>query len=56
VDGASRLETLTRALGCALVASDDLVRRAKAELGNADAVFRPLTGSAQSLSMQEVGP
>lgn len=42
VNAVSRLETLTRALGCSLVASDDLVKRAKAELGNADAVFRPL--------------
>jgi class 3 adenylate cyclase len=42
VNAASRLETLTRALDCALVASDDLVRRARAEVGSADAVFRPL--------------
>jgi len=42
VNAASRLEALTRAFDCALVASDDLVKRAKAELGSADAVFRPL--------------
>jgi class 3 adenylate cyclase len=35
VNVASRLEALTRALDCALVASDDLVKRAKAELGSA---------------------
>jgi adenylate cyclase len=33
---------MTRALDCALVASDDLVKRAKAELGGADAAFQPL--------------
>jgi adenylate cyclase len=43
VNAASRLEALTRTLDCALVASDDLVKRAKAELGGAEAVFRPLT-------------
>jgi adenylate cyclase len=37
---------LTRALDCALVASDDLVKRAKAELGSADAAFRPLVAQA----------
>ena len=46
VNVASRLEALTRALDCALVASDDLVKRANAELGSADAVFRPLTTQA----------
>jgi adenylate cyclase len=46
VNAASRLETLTRTLGCSLVASDDLVKRAKAELGSADAVFRPLMAQA----------
>ena len=40
VNAASRLEALTRALDCALVASDDLVNRAKTELGSADAAFR----------------
>jgi len=50
VNVASRLEALTRALDCALVASDDLVKRAKAELGSADAVFRPLaTQAAQTI-------
>jgi Adenylate and Guanylate cyclase catalytic domain len=42
VNAASRFEALTRPLGCALVASDDLVKRAKTELGSADAAFRPL--------------
>ena len=46
VNAASRLEALTRAFDCALVASDDLVKRAKAELGSADAVFRPLMARA----------
>jgi class 3 adenylate cyclase len=46
VNAASRLEALTRALDCELVASEDLVRQAKAELGDADAAFRPLTAQA----------
>ena len=46
VNAASRLEALTRTLGCALVASDDLVRRARAELGSADAAFRLLDAQA----------
>ena len=46
VNAASRLEALTRALNCALVVSDDLVRCAKAEIGSADAVFRPLIAQA----------
>jgi adenylate cyclase len=46
VNAASRLEALTRPLDCALVASDDLVKRAKAELGGADAAFRPLMAQA----------
>jgi adenylate cyclase len=46
VNAASRLEALTRALDCALVASDDLVRQARAELDSAEAVFRPLTPQA----------
>jgi len=46
VNAASRLEALTRALDCTLVASDDLVRRAKAELGSTDAMFRPLMAQA----------
>ena len=46
VNAASRLEALTRTLDCALVASDDLVKRAKAELGSTDAAFRPLVAQA----------
>jgi adenylate cyclase len=46
VNAASRLETLTRALNCALVASDDLVTRAKVELGEDHAAFRPLVAQA----------
>jgi adenylate cyclase len=46
VNAASRLEALTRPLDCALVASDDLVKRAKAELGSASPVFRPLKAQA----------
>jgi adenylate cyclase len=46
VNAASRLEALTRALDCKLVASDDLVKRAKAELSAAEAVFRPLIAQA----------
>jgi adenylate cyclase len=46
VNAASRLEGLTRALNCALVASDDLVRRAKAEIGSADPEFGPLVAQA----------
>jgi hypothetical protein len=34
----------------ALVASDDLVKRAKAELGSADRVFRPLMAKPRSRS------
>ena len=46
VNAASRLETLTRTLDCALVVSDDLIKRAKAELGSTDEVFRPLMAQA----------
>jgi adenylate cyclase len=46
VNAASRLETLTRALDCELVVSEDLVKRAKSELGSADAVFQPLLAQA----------
>lgn len=42
VNAASRLEALTRALDCALVASDDLVMRARVEAGGAGAEFAPL--------------
>jgi adenylate cyclase len=46
VNAASRLEGLTRSLNCALVASDDLVKRAKAEVGGADTEFQPLVAQA----------
>ena len=46
VNAASRLESLTRTLDCALVASDDLVRQAKTELDSQEAVFRPLMARA----------
>jgi adenylate cyclase len=46
VNAASRLESLTRSLDCALVASDDLVRRAKAEVGSTDSEFQPLVAQA----------
>ena len=39
VNAASRLETLTRELGCALVASDDLVQRARTETDSSNADF-----------------
>ena len=39
VNAASRLETLTREYGCAMVASDDLVQRARAETGSSSADF-----------------
>src|SRR5436190_4075310 len=39
VNVASRLETLTREFGCALVASDDVVQRARAEGGSSNADF-----------------
>ncbi|WP_249152804.1 adenylate/guanylate cyclase domain-containing protein [Bradyrhizobium liaoningense] len=42
VNAASRLEALTRTLDCALVASNDLVSRARAELGGAAETFQPL--------------
>jgi adenylate cyclase len=46
VNAASRLEALTRTLNCALIASDDLVRRAKTEVGSADPEFAPLVAQA----------
>jgi adenylate cyclase len=46
VNAASRLEGLTRVLNCALVASDDLVKRAKVEIGGADPEFVPLVAQA----------
>jgi len=39
VNAASRLEALTREYGCALVASDELVQRARAEAGSSSADF-----------------
>ena len=46
VNAASRLESLTRELGCALVASDDLVRRAQAESNSSRLDFEHLVESA----------
>jgi adenylate cyclase len=42
VNAASRLETLTREFGCALVASDDLVQRARTEADSSNADFMHL--------------
>jgi adenylate cyclase len=42
VNTASRLESLTREFGCAMVASDDLVRRARAETKSSSADFMHL--------------
>jgi adenylate cyclase len=42
VNAASRLEALTRTLDCALVASHDLVSRAKLELGSTAETFASL--------------
>jgi adenylate cyclase len=42
VNAASRLETLTRELGCAIVVSDDLVRQARAEARSSDTDFAHL--------------
>jgi adenylate cyclase len=42
VNAASRLESLTRELGCAMIASDDLVRQARAEANSSDADFAHL--------------
>jgi adenylate cyclase len=39
VNAASRLEALTREYGCAMVASDDLVQRVRAEIGSSSADF-----------------
>jgi adenylate cyclase len=39
VNAASRLETLTREYGCAMIASDELVQRARAETGSTNADF-----------------
>jgi adenylate cyclase len=42
VNAASRLESLTREFGCAMIASDDLVQQARAEAGSSDAEFTHL--------------
>ena len=42
VNAASRLESLTREFGCAMIASDDLVQRARAEATSSDADFAHL--------------
>ena len=39
VNAASRLESLTRQFGCAMIASDELVRQARAEAGGSNADF-----------------
>ena len=42
VNAASRLETLTREFGCAMIASDELVQQARAEAGSSNADFADL--------------
>jgi adenylate cyclase len=42
VNAASRLEALTRELGCAIIASDALVQRARAEIGHSNEDFAAL--------------
>ena len=42
VNAASRLESLTREFGCAMIASDDLVQQARAEAGSSNADFAHL--------------
>jgi adenylate cyclase len=42
VNAASRLESLTREFGCAIIASDDLVQRARAETSSSGADFTHL--------------
>ena len=42
VNAASRLESLTREFGCAMIASDELVQQAHAEAGSASADFADL--------------
>jgi adenylate cyclase len=42
VNAASRLESLTREFGCAIIASDDLVRQARTEPGSSEANFAHL--------------
>jgi adenylate cyclase len=54
VNAASRLEALTRKLDCALVVSDDLVKRARSELGGVDELFLPMIAqSPQSVRWLE---
>jgi adenylate cyclase len=43
VNAASRLESLTRELGCTMIASDDLVRQARTEARSSDVDFAHLT-------------
>jgi adenylate cyclase len=42
LNAASRLETLTREYGCAMVASDELVQRARAESASSSDDFKHL--------------
>jgi adenylate cyclase len=42
VNAASRLESLTREFGCAMIASDELVQQARAEAGSSNADFADL--------------
>jgi adenylate cyclase len=42
VNAASRLESLTREFGCAMIASDDLVQQARTEAGSSNADFAHL--------------
>ncbi|XIA62567.1 adenylate/guanylate cyclase domain-containing protein [Bradyrhizobium sp. TZ2] len=46
VNAASRPESLTRELGCTMIASDDLVRQARAEARSSGADFARLTAQA----------
>ena len=46
VNAASRLESLTREFGCAMIASDDLVQRARAEAGSSNADFADLVAQS----------
>ena len=63
VNAASRLESLTREFGCAFVASDDLVQRARTEAASADADFahlaahppQPIRGLEQPLAIWTCG-
>src|SRR5262245_32497580 len=46
VNAASRLESLTREFGCAMIASDDLVQQARAEAGSSNADFADLVAQS----------